>query len=161
MLRNNHLCLQNKLKKMNRTTNFPLRSAPHPTLPLPLQFHVGLLVELWPLFFYRHILQVSHPVGPRSSVQLQGCQRWEVTAARFTATPGSAVWLPPGACWSWWRRKGQRERCWSACSRSRPWARRTASRGRPGSGRCPDHKPQPAQENMLLAMCRFRLKNTK
>lgn len=79
----------------------------------------------------------------------------------FTAMPGSAAWLPPGACWSWWRRTGQRERCWWACSRSRLWARQTASRGRPGSGRCPGRKPQPAQENLLLALCRFSFKNTK
>lgn len=68
----------------------------------------------------------------------------------FIAMPCSAVWLPPGVCRSWWQRKGQRERCWSACSRSRLSARQTASRGRLASGRCPDRTPQPAQKNSYI-----------
>lgn len=100
------------------------------------------------MFFNRDAPQLSLVGLGGPTCSLVGADRdGSLFISHFTAKLGWAVWLLPGVCWSWWRRKGPGERCWSACSHSRLSARRTASRDRPASGRCPDRTPPPTRKN--------------
>lgn len=149
LLWNHFLCLQNKLK--NKQTKPlvipPLVTPPHRSLTpcssiwALMNFDLGSSTGTFPSRL------ISSGWGPSRSL---GAVRDGIVDSHFTARPGWAVWLRPGVCWSWWRRKGRRGRCWSTCSRSRLLARRTAWRDRPASGRCRDHKPPPRRKKNSL-----------
>lgn len=149
LLWNNSLCLQNKLKNKHINPLLTPPVTPTPLSPSPLQFLMGL-IELWPVFFYRHSLSrlISSGWGPSCSL---GAVRDGYFDDHFTARPGWAVWLLPGVCWSWWRRKEQKVRCWSACSRSHLLVHQTASTDTHVSGRCRDHMPPPTRKKVPLS----------
>ena len=151
----NSMCLQNKLKNKHIKPILIPRPTP-PPLPCSSYGHCWSLACVF--LQARPQLLISPGWGPSSSL---GCKRWDCDV-HFTARPGWAVWLLPGVCWSWWRRKELRERCWSACSRNRLLVRQTALRDTHESGKCPVHMPPPTRKKKKEhGIFRFKLPKGK
>lgn len=148
LLWSNSLCLQNKLKNKHVKPLLIPPFTPTPLFPHPCSSLRALLI-----FDLCSSTGTAPAVSsPRAEVLRAaiGAVRDGIFDDRFTARPGWAVWLLPGVCWSWWQRKGRRERYWSACSHSRLLVRQTASRDRRASDRCPDRMPPPSRRNNVI-----------